>query len=494
VRGARRLAARSVLRAQLGYEGAKSGRRVEGWYTGGDNSADSESDGKRDTLRQRARDLVRNNPYATRALEVKVANTIGPGILAEVRNRRLAAAWSAFVDTCDADGQLDLYGIQALVERCRMESGEALVRFVPTPMRPGRPVAFQLRVLEPEYLDESRDRIPSSEPGGYTRGGIEHDASGRVVAYWLFTQHPGDGLLGTSPNRVSVRVPADDVVHVYRRLRAGQTRGVSDFASVILRLRDLDDYDDAEIMRKKIEAALAIFVTTPQGPPAQSVGAVSSDDTGRLESIYPGMVKYLSPGESVTWTEPKASGGYADFQRFGLRAIAAGTGVPYELMTGDLSQVNYSSYRAGLVDFRRRVEQDQFQLHVPVFCEAVRRRFLAEMALQLGSTGVGTRTDFRWTPPRFELIDPQKEIEAELAACQAGFDTWPEIVRRHGWTAQDQYDAIEKHQQELDRRGLVLSSDPRTQGRTSPAAAVEEPEPEQEPATDEEEENAQAAA
>lgn len=473
-RGARRVQARKMMSA-LSYDGAQSGRRTDGWATTS-SSADSESGTALVKLRDRARDLVRNNPYAARAVDVKVSNTIGAGIVAEVKNRRLSQAWSAFVDGCDADEKLDLYGLQALIERCRMESGEALVQFVPSRLITGS-VAMKLRVLEPDYLDSSRDGIDVGS-GNLIRHGIEYDALGERVAYWLFAEHPGDAWSSLAHAsigfRASHRVPARDVIHVFRKTRAGQTRGVTDFAPVMMRMRDLDDYDDAELMRKKIEACLAAFVTTGSGMDATMLGPVSTDSKGRIETLFPGMIEYLKPGEAVTMADPKASGGYADFERFGLRAIAAGTGVPYELMTGDLSQVNYSSYRAGLVDFRRRLEQDQWHMYVPSVCQRIWARFQEEISGI--APGLGERTRIEWTPPRFELIDPLKETQAEIEACKAGFDTWPEIVRRRGWTSTEQLDSIENWQKELDRRGIVLTSDARTeiqQKQPAPAPAAD---------------------
>ncbi len=459
-RGAARLQHRRVMQA-LGYEGAKTGRRTDGWITAS-NSADGESQIVVSALRDRARDLVRNNPYAARALDVKVANTIGTGIVPEVKNKRLAPIWSRFIDTCDADGRLDLYGLQALIERCRSESGEVIVRWVPTRKERGGG-SFKLRVLEPDFLDHSRDgRAPETD--NQIRYGIEYDATGGVVAYWLHDSHPGDGAtlsLGAVRGRTSQRVPAAEIIHLFRKARPGQSRGVTDFAPVMLRARDLDDYDDAEVMRKKIEACLAVFVTTGSGMSDASVGPVAADAKGRIESLFPGMIEYLKLGESVTMADPKASGGYADFQRFTLRAVAAGYGVPYELMTGDLSQVNYSSYRAGLVDFRRRIEQDQWQLHVAQVCARIWDWFLADVTA--ASPGMGDRTTVEWTPPRFELIDPLKETQAELEACLAGFDTWDEIVRRRGWTASEQLDRIAKWQRDLAAKGVVLKSDFRSQ-------------------------------
>ncbi len=462
-RGLKRTQARKLAEI-LAYEGARGGRRTENWITTS-SSADTEVMATVATLRNRARDLVRNNPYAARALDVKVSNTIGVGIVAEVRTKALASFWDAFVDECDADQHCDFNGLQALIERTRSESGEALIRFLPADS--SNRVPIQLRVLEPDYLDISRD---GTAPNGrdMVRNGIQYDPNGRVFGYWLFDEHPGN--TGTWRSRTSYQsffVPSIDVIHVFRKLRAGQTRGVTDFAPIMMRAQGLDDYDDAEIVRKRTEACLAAMVTSPAGATAARLGPVSTDDDGRIETLSPGMVEYLQPGESVLFTEPKTSGGYADFERFGLRAIAAGYGVPYELMSGDLSQVNYSSYRAGLVDFRRRVEQDQWHIFVSRVCRRVWDRFEDEVSVIRGQR----RKVFpEWSPPRFELIDPLKETQADVEACLAGFDTWDEIVRRRGWTAQEQLDAIERWQKELKRRDIVLKTDfrnPQTGGTQS---------------------------
>lgn len=490
VRGLRRAQARKLSEA-LAYDGARADRRATNWISTG-ASADTEISAVLGRLRDRARDLVRNNPYASHALDVKTANTIGVGIMAEVKSRRLAGLWDRFVEECDAERAHDLYGLQDLAERVRSESGEALIRFENAPLSDGRAVPLRLRVLEPDYLDSTKD---GTFIGANIRNGIEYDAAGAPVAYWLYREHPGDlsSFGGLNPRGLdSVRVPAADVIHVFRKLRAGQTRGVTDFAPVLMRMRNLDEYDDAETMRKKIEACLAAFVTAPAGADAARLGPVTTDTDGRVETLSPGMIEYLAPGEQIAFSDPKASGGYADFQRFGLRAIAAGYGIPYELLAQDLSQVNYSSYRAGLVDFRLRIARDQWLIHVPRVCRRIAARFRAEVQGMQG-TNVGAQARFEWTPPRFELIDPLKETEAELEACLAGFDTWDEIVRRRGWTAQEQLDAIEAWQKQLKERGIVLKSDPRAAMAAKQAAA---PPPRREPdePDEPEDDDAQAAA
>ena len=138
------------------------------------------------------------------------------------------------------------------------------------------------------------------------------------------------------------------------------------------------------------------------------------------------MIEYLEPGRDVKFASPSASGGYAEYMRLQLHAIAAGVGLTYELLTGDLSQVNYSSIRAGLIEFRRRMEALQWQLLVPGLCQPVWRRFVlaAQAAGKLPDGDIGCD----WTAPRFEAVDPMKDIQADILAVRAGVMTLKEAI------------------------------------------------------------------
>ncbi len=139
------------------------------------------------------------------------------------------------------------------------ESGECLIRIRERRIEDGLPVPLQLQLLEPDHLDTGKTGEISG--GGFVVQGVEFDALGRRRAYWLYPVHPGEVATFRKAQLASKRVPADGVLHLFDRLRPGQVRGVPWFAPVILKLRDLDEYDDAELVRKKIEACFAAFVT-----------------------------------------------------------------------------------------------------------------------------------------------------------------------------------------------------------------------------------------
>ncbi len=478
VRGAQRAQARAVMQAMLAYEGARRGRRTDGWSTGA-TSADAEISADQELLRDRARDLVRNNPHAAKGLAVIVSNKIGTGILCQAAgpnrriNRRIDDSWKRWADVCDVSRCHDLYGMQSLAERTRSEAGESLVRLYATAPAFDGDVPLRLQLLEPDFIDSSRNEAISEDHE--IRQGIEYQGE-RPVAYWLFDSHPGDSSIVASIRRgyASRRVPASEVIHYFKPLRAGQRRGVTDFAPVMLRLRALDDYDDAEVMRKKIAACLAAWVTTPQGLPGATIGPTAQGTDGsREESWRPGMVGYLKPGESVTVADPRPSSDYSPFNSVQLHAVAAGLGVPYELLTGDLSQVTYTSHRGGLVQFRGMVEADQWQLTVPQLCRPIWEAFVGALGVLDGS--VNPRTPAVYTPPRFGLLDPAKEIPAMVEAIQAGIDSYPNALRREGYDWREKLDEIEEFKREVDERGLTLTSDARTQQKVEPAKPAKKP-------------------
>src|SRR5262249_25454059 len=145
-----------------------------------------------------------------------------------------------------------------------------------------------------------------------------------------------------------VRVEASAMAHLFAPLAPGQLRGISWLAPVLLRLHELDLYEDAQLVRQKGAALFAGFVVDPTG------SGFGGDTTapGVLQTgLEPGTLKVLPSGTDVRFSEPAAIGDAVPFLQLQLRSIAAGLGVPEYLLTGDLSQANYSSLRAALVEF-----------------------------------------------------------------------------------------------------------------------------------------------
>lgn len=419
-----RRAAHEIRRA--GYEGAKPGGRIS--WSAGNNSANAEISSALSRLRARSRDLVRNNPHAARAISSLAGNAIGTGFMLKLP-KPAAPYWKAWTEYCDADGQLDYYGLQNLIGRTVFESGECLVRHRLRPPEDGLEIPLQLQVMEPDYLDEAKSG--SLANGGWIWGGIEFDALGRRAAYWLFPEHPGEVASFRCKNFESKRVPAEYIQHIYEKQRPGQARGVPRLAASMLRLRDLDDYEEAELVRKGYEACFMAIVIGKDGTRTLGQAAVDPATGNRVETITAGMIAYMDDANDVRFGQPAPMGGYAEYTSAHLHAIAAGAGTTYEQMTGDLSQVNFSSARVGLIEFRRLIEVWQWLTFVPMHGTRTVRAW--EQAARIAGKVRGKPLALQWTPPKWDYVDPGKEVAATRDEIAGGLASLSEKLRARGY-------------------------------------------------------------
>lgn len=419
-----RRAAHEIRRA--GYEGAKIGGRIA--WSAGNGSANAEIGTGLTRLRARSRDLVRNNPYAARALNSLAGNAIGTGFALKLP-KIAQPYWNNWTEYADADGQLDYYGLQNLVARTVFESGECLVRQRPRLPEDGLEIPLQLQVLEPDYLDDAKSGGLAN--GGWIWGGIEFDALGRRAAYWLFPEHPGEVASFRRKSFESKRVPAEYVQHIYEKQRPGQARGVPRLAASMLRVRDLDDYEEAELVRKGYEACFMAIVIGKDGNRTLGQAAVDPNTGKRVESITAGMIAYMDDAQDVRFGQPSPMGGYAEYTRSHLHAIAAGAGTTYEQMTGDLSQVNFSSARVGLIEFRRLIEVWQWLTFVPMHATRTVRAW--EQQARVAGKVRGKPLPITWTPPKWDYVDPGKEVSATRDEIAGGLASLSEKLRARGF-------------------------------------------------------------
>jgi lambda family phage portal protein len=455
--GLRRIRARAAADVIVRhYEGASTGRRTQGWTRSGSDATAAVIPFLKN-LRDSARDLVRNNGYAESAITTICDHVVGWGIVAKPTpvNVKAAEIWEAWAGTtaCDADGRQTFAGLQHLVTRTVVESGEVLVRRRLRKPEDNLPIPMQIQVLEPDYLDTAKTdvRLPN---GGRITAGIETDAIGRRVAYWLFQEHPGAAQAALA---ASVRVPAESVLHIYRQDRASQVRGVTWFAPVLLKFKDFDDFDDATLMKQKVAACLAIVTTDVDGT-ASSLGTVDPANPS-VDELQPGGMLNLPPGRAVTVVDPPSVREYADYTRTTLRAIATGLGVSYEDLTGDYSNVNFSSARMARLRHWARVEGWRWRMLVPQFCAPV---WVWAMEIA-GMLKEGPRSVPRalWTAPPLPMIEPDREGLAYQRNIRTGIMTLSEAIRERGYDPAEVLTEMAADNARLDKLGLVLDSDAR---------------------------------
>ncbi len=469
--GAARARARLQMDLFRSYEGATTGRRTSGWVTGG-SGANSALGAGLTNLRARSRDLVRNNPYATRGIEAIATNIVGTGIIPQFKGKNqrrvdeLTGVWKEWAETtaCDADGMNDIYGLQELIVRTTTESGECLIRRRRRKSSDGLPIPLQLQVLEPDFIDTTKEGELGN--GNYAIQGVEFDTIGRRVAYWMYDAHPGERTMSFKSTYTSRRVPASEIIPVYKVKRPGQVRGAPWLAPVIIRLRDFDEYEDAQLVRQKIAACFTAFIQDIEMPadPKKTNG-------GEGEKLEPGAIERLPAGKTVTLANPPGVQGYSEYTNVVLHACAIGLGIPYEVMTGDYSNVNFSSGRMGWIEFHRNIQSWRWLLFIPRASVPIVKWFSEAAALEGYNTNDVTAS---WTAPRREMIDPTKEIPAIKEGIRSGIVTLSEAIREQGNDPKEHLKEFAEDMKMLDELNIKLDCDPR-QGKESAAAAAAKP-------------------
>ena len=490
------------------YEGALVSRLTADWVTSS-TSADAEIDGSLVRLRNRSRQLLRDNPYVQAARRAIVTNVIGRGIRMQSRvpmvrgggrldrptNDRIEAWWRRYCrkEHIHAAGKLSFARILRQSMAAVPESGEVFIRLVPQEFG-GSGTPLGLEILEADLCDEMHTVGPDAD-GNEWRMGVQVNRWGRPIAYRFRTRHPGDvsGAVGYS----AADVPAEQIIHLFIPDRPGQTRGAPWFSSSIKRMHHVAGFEEAEVVGKRARSSLMGFIQSPEG---ELIGD-GVEDGERLTNFEPGVFKHLAPGESVTVPQlGNADTEYEAFLRPMLRSLAAGSGVPYPTVSADYSQANYSSSRLERLEVLElwRSLQDWI---IEDACQVVFERAMA------AAVGAGTLPlpgydlaperyeAVKWFARGWEFVDPQKESAANKELVRSGFKTQAQIVAEQGGDLEDLLMAraaeVERAQQlgiqfdtnpADDLQGGAPNAEPETEDEVEDAS---EPDPDDDPDDDE---------
>lgn len=454
----RRVRERALL--ARAYEGASP---LDGWRPrrpGASANTDHAMDAA--SLRTRARALVQNVPYVRAGLDSLVADTVGTGIVPRSlapngEGAKVDKLWNAWAAAADADGRMDVYGLMAAAYRAMEQDGEVLIRLRARRVEDGLPVPLQLQLLEIDWLDSAK----SGTNGGNTIvNGVEYDPLGKLVAYWLFDKHPGEMVSLRSAKASSHAVDARTVVHLFRQERPGQGRGFTRLAPVIARVRDIQLYEDAELQRKNLETRLGAIASGDVGAMDLDSGAgagaggttASRNDSGELGTLASGGIVRVPDGVNVTLVEPKAAPGYVDYVKFNLHLVASGMGVPYEALTGDMSETNFASSRMRNISYRRNVEQTQWLTLIPQL--GVIWRAFIDAGLLAGRVA---RRDYSvdWSTPKWQYTNPVQDVSADLAEVSGGLSSFSEKLRQRGYKPELVFDELKSDLERLKSDGTL---------------------------------------
>jgi len=412
-----------LFRSQA-YEGATHGNRGRNWIAPniGPNGALNSS---LQTLRNRSRQAYRNNPWLERGLEKNVTNEVGIGItpIFISDNTEFNAAcekwWPEWVASSDAEGALNFYGQLVQAVRARRVSGECFIRRRLRPASWGLAIPFQLQIIEADHvpLDLNERRVN----GNRIIAGKEFNKRGKLVAYWMFPEHPQDNP--QSINR-AIRIPANEVIHHYLPLRPGQVRGEPDIVQALLRAKHYDSYEDAELVRKETRAPFTGFLQKEYTAEDDwkfdpLTGEPVGDGDVPEINAEPGTIITGTLGESLTLFDGDNTGqGYSDYQRQQLLAIAAGAKSLDVLVSGDWSKINDRIYRAQVGEYRREIQMAQEHLCIHQICERVGRWFTDfgvlnnKLSAPNYSANIEDYNTRDWSPHRWPHIHPTQDIAA----------------------------------------------------------------------------------
>jgi lambda family phage portal protein len=467
--GLARARARHAMRI---YDGASAGRRATAWRAR-HTSANAELSQALRALRDRSRDLVRNTPHAPRMLDVMVTNIVGTGLTPVCKtgdkdtDKKVMALWNQWQKNADLEGRLTFNGIQALAVRSMIESGDVALRLMDQRVNRKRGlVPFKVQLLESDFIDQFREGIYSLAEGApentkRSRMGVGLGEYGEPTGLWLLPWHPGEITTYNLRPGISEFVPKDEVLHLFRMLRPGQVRGVPWFAPVLTTARELSDFLDAVNMKARVEACFAGFITNSDelDPLVDSTpDEVTHEQVTMLE---PGMLKELKAGQDIKFAQPTSNMQVEPMFLFNLMAYSAGIGCTYDQATGDMRQANYSSLRAGKIDFRRTIEHIQHVDLIPKLCDPVWDRFIdrAILAGMLKDRDEGYPVN--WVTPSWEPINPRLDLLAEIQSVRAGHTSPQAFIASWGHDWRDVIDQWAEFNAYCDEKGVVLDLDAR---------------------------------
>jgi lambda family phage portal protein len=458
-------------KSRRSYAGAQIGRLLND-FVASSRSPDEEIKTAIKTLRNRCRDLARNNEYAKRFLTLSKTNIVGDrGVNMQVKARNdngsfdvvgndiIETAWKEWtrIGNCTVDGRMTWVDAQRLFVESLMRDGEVLVRLVDYPNDFG----FAIEFIEPDLLDEEyNDELVN---GNRIRMGVELDRFNRPVAYHITTKHPGDSYQASMVTK-RIRVPADKILHCYFHERAQQTRGVSPMASAIVGLKMLHGYREAELVAARVAASKMGVITTPMGD--NFIG----DDTEEnkvtpIIDAEPGTFHQLPAGFDIKMFDPThPTSAFADFEKAVLRGIASGLGVSYGSLANDLTETSYSSIRQGALEDRDhwKVLQDFLITH---FVEPVYRAWL-QRAMGTQMVNIPTARFYKFANATtfrargFQWVDPLKEINAAVVGLQNGILSHQDVANNYGRDIEELFEQIQADKEMAARFNLKMAFEP----------------------------------
>jgi lambda family phage portal protein len=454
----------SYREAMRTYAAADTGRLRGNWIPVGVDNPESIDGPDRDIIRRRAQQLERDSDIAEAVIAALDRNVIGTGItpqarvrkadgtLDDVLNKEIEKHWKVWAKKyCDITGYGTFSDLEHLMLRRMVFDGESIVH--PVSDMSG-PYPLMLQVLEAANLDASHDT------SGFTKnrciqGGVEVNQFYRPTKYYFTT---------LDSTQTTWNLPANQVIHLFGKRHPQQTRGVSPLANVMSRIKDTDEFNDAELIAAKVSACFAAFITRKDSPLPRITTA--TDGTGqRRKTMEPGMMEMLGPGESVEFGNPSRPNANAgNFTELQMRRVSSGQGLSYEAVSRDLGNVNYSSARIGGEEDKSsyKIMQQFFVAHL---CEPIWEKFIESLWMK-GLVKMPNFADDRqrymevgWQTPGWAYVNPQQEANADSQRLEDGTTTRTRICAAQGLDYEELSEERAREERLREKLGLNKSTE-----------------------------------
>ena len=460
---------RKQIKMQRSFKGAQGGRLFADFFSSS-ASADQELRQALVTLRNRSRELSRNDAYVARYLNLLTSNVVGhngirvnaksrdsDGTLDSIANSTIEMAWKKWSKkgNCTVDGQMSMIDCQRMFIEALARDGEVLIRQITDPTSE---FGYKIEFLEADHLNDTKNEI-------YTNGnkvvmGVEINDKRKPVAYHLYKNHPND--LGLQQSNETIRVPAEEVIHAFVRQRPEQTRGYPFVAPVIGNIKMLNGYFEAEITAARVASAKMGFFTSPAGD--GYVGEDVQDEYTPIMSAEPATFEQLPAGMDFKAFDPAhPTTAFESFSTAILRSIASGLNISYHSISNDLSSVNYSSLRAGSLEDRDQYRMLQ-KFMIEHFMEPIFRSWLKNAMTRSINLPIVKYDKFAdgvsYIPRSWGWVDPQKEMQANISGLQNGIVTYQDIEANYGRDVEELFEQHEREQKLAEQYGVKTAFQP----------------------------------
>lgn len=304
--------------------------------------------------------------------------------------------------------------------------------------------------------------------------GVVFDAAGNPVEYHVLKQHPGDLSMLWQPLTSYDRIPARQMVHLFKRRRPGQARGVPELAASLPTYAVLRRYTQACLLSAEAQARINGVIEQENALPGEG-------DDGAGEQIqYAGThLLTLTAGQKAK-VLPHSSPptGYREFKAENLTDGGRPLGAPRNVSTGSSAEYNYSSGRLDQQQWQRAVKRRRNRLE-RLLLDRLVREWAALALLTPGYLPPGTppasEWRWRWRWDGFVSIDPTKDARAATERLENGTSSLDRECGELGEDWEEVQDQRLAEEAREARRRAELGLPPRADRAAADRAATTRP-------------------